>query len=353
MRFWIAIGLVTLTCALWIKTIQAAESATNTTVLSSPGKGVPRIQFETNFIDLGKITAAEKISGVFKFRNAGDGVLKVGPPIASCDCTDAQVKPDTLGPGESGEILYTIKLDRPLNGQRFIRVRSNDPKTPETELTMQLDYTPLYRLVPMMLRLTLPAGRDETQGSFTVSRTDGKPLQIDRLMASKEWISAAFDPSFKREDNSGRVNVTVRRPVGPPAAFEATIQMWSSNQTTGPVQSLPVTGEIMGELAAVPARLYWVIPDFGTNKASYPAEALMKKIELISVLGHEVELRNATSNVKGMSVQIMPKEGKTRFEMIVRFDELPEEFTNATVTVETSLASLPKLQVPMTIAVAR
>ena len=51
-------------------------------------------------------------------------------------------------------------------------------------------------------------------------------------------------------------------------------------------------------LPAVPAQLYWVIPDFGKEKSGYPAGVLTKKIELTSVLGHEVELKNAASTMR-------------------------------------------------------
>jgi len=50
----------------------------------------------------------------------------------------AESHPDTLAPGETGEVRFTIKLDRPLNGQRMIMVHSNDPKTPNVHLTLQI-----------------------------------------------------------------------------------------------------------------------------------------------------------------------------------------------------------------------
>src|SRR5437868_3122018 len=74
-------------------------------------KGTPKIEFETNLFDFGTITTVETLTGRFKFKNAGDGVLKIGAPGASCDCTEAKVKPDALAPGESGELTYTIKLE--------------------------------------------------------------------------------------------------------------------------------------------------------------------------------------------------------------------------------------------------
>ncbi|HYV28625.1 MAG TPA: DUF1573 domain-containing protein [Candidatus Eisenbacteria bacterium] len=318
---------------------------------ASPNTGTPRIQFETNFYDLGKMTSVENITGAFKFKNVGDGTLKIDPPQASCDCTEPFVKPDTVAPGESGEILYVIKLDRPLKGQRIIHVHSNDPNTPVMQLKLELDATPLYELSTKTLWVMLPAGHDQVQSHLTLTRTDGKPLGIERFTASEKWVTAAFDPSFKPEDNSGQINITVRRPPGPPSMINATVQMWTSNQTTRPVQTLTLTGEVQGEVAAVPPRLYWVIPDFGKNKSDYPAEALTRKIELLSLLGHDVEIKNATSGVQGLNVQVLPKEPKKSFDLVLRFDSLPKAFTNSKITVETSLASLPKLEVPVTISV--
>jgi len=126
--------------------------------------------------------------------------------------------------------------------------------------------------------------------------------------------------------------------------------MWNRHQTARPVQTIAVTGESLGELAAVPRQLYWVIPDFGKDKTGYPVGVLTKKIELTSVLGHDVELKNAASTIKGMSVQIVPKQAGKTFDLVLKFDELPQAFAKGKVTVETSLASLPKIEVPLTIS---
>jgi hypothetical protein len=319
-------------------------------VAADSAKGGPRIQFETNLFDFGKITAVETLSGTFKFKNVGDAILKVDPPLASCECTEPKVVPDAVAPGESGEVRFMIKLDRPLNGQRMIMVHSNDPKTPNVHLTLQLDYTPLYEFSPKTLSVILPAGKDILDSHVAVIRKDGRPLGVDRVTASQDWISAAFDSSAKPENSSAQINVTVHRPSGPPAPISASIQLWGS-QVAQPLQSLPVTGEVLGELAANPRNLYWVIPDLGKDKASYPEEALTRKIELKSVLGHEVELKNVTSTVKGLSTKVVPKVPGKTFDLILQFEQLPTEFSNGKVTIETSLVSLPKIEVPMTVAV--
>ncbi len=316
-----------------------------------PSRGMPEIHFETNFFDFGKITGKEKLTGAFKFRNNGSAMLKIDPPEASCECTAPELKTNIVAPGESGEISYTITLDRPLNGQRLIRVHSNDPKNPSINLTIQLDYTPLYELDPKTLYVAVPPGKDEAQAAFTISRLDGKPADIERFTASQPWINATFDPSFKSEDNSARVLVTVRRPSSPPAPFNATVMLWRTNEPSAPAQTISVNGEIFGEFAAVPARLYWVIPDFGSEKTNYPPEALTKTVALRSVLGHEVEIRQISSSINGLKLQTVPRQPGKTYDLILRFDELPQNFSNGKITVGTSLTNLPKIEIPITVAV--
>lgn len=294
----------------------------------------------------------DSISGVFKFKNVGEGILKVDPPQPGCDCTESKVRPDTLAPGESGEIIYTVRLDRAEhNEQKYIRVHSNDPQTPLIELTMQMDYTPLYELSPLSLWITLPPGKDTAQGHFTITRTDGKPLQINRITTSQNLIHPAFDSSFKSEDKSALINVTVHRPAEIIPMVNATVQLWDNQQLDHLIRALVVTGEIQGELIADPSSLYWVIPDFGKSKSDYAAGSLSKTIALKSVLGNAVEIKNATSTVKGLNVQVVSKDAGKKFDLVLKFDEVPQEFSNGKVTIETSVASLPKLEVPLTVAV--
>jgi hypothetical protein len=323
--------------------LDAAAQATNPS--KSPGsKGTPKIQFETNFFDFGKITAVRSISGIFKFKNVGDAVLKVDAPLPGCECTESKVKPDTLAPGQTGEIIYTIKLDHTShNVQKYIRVHSNDPKTPSIELTMQYDYTPVYEVSPITLWMTLPAGKDESHKSFTLVRTDKKPMGVERLTTSQKWMSAEFDSSFKSEETVAKVNVTVHRPSAIPSQINGLVEIWGSQDKEKPMQSVNVVVDVQGELAAIPPQLYWVISDLGKN--------LTQQIELRSVLGHPIEVKSATSNIKGLSIDVVPKETGKRFDLNLKFAEIPKKFSNGKVIVETSLASLPRLEIPVTVAV--
>lgn len=327
----------------------------------APANAAPKIEFDTNFFNLGKVIGETGMSGKFKFKNTGDSELVIDNVAPSCDCTEAKALPDKLAPGESGEIAYTITFDHPVAAQRTMTVHCNDPKAPSTRLTMQFDFTPLYETTPTALNVTLPAGKDEVQASMIVTRKDGKAMGVDRLGASKAWVLATFDPTYVQPEATGfdvsiepiknmaRVLVTLHRPPGPPGKIDETVELWSSNRTDRPLRTVKVTGEIEGELVSSPVRLYWVLADFGKNIKDYPEPSLTRHLELKSILGKTVEIKKVTTNIKGLTAQATPKdEGKT-FDLVIKFSELPPPTVVGKIIIETSLPSTPILEVPVTI----
>jgi len=315
--------------------------------------GTPVIQFETNFCDLGKLTAPGKVSGAFKFKNTGTALLELAKPDTSCGCTVAKVSPDKLAPGQSGEITYTISLDHAMGQvQKEIMVHSNDPKTPEVDLTVQLDYTPLYQLSPMVLRMTLPGDKDEAKASFTIVRNDGQPLGLKKLVTSQQWVSAELDPSVAPQAGSAQVNVTVHRPPHPPSTLIGNVQLWAADQADRPVQTMFLSCAIQGELSATPAQIYWVIPNFGDSITNYPAQSLTRTVELKSLLDQPVKIENVQSSIKGMTARVTPSDAGKLFTLILKFAELPTQFTSGNVTIDTSSAFLPELKVPVIVSVA-
>ncbi|MGZ4973756.1 MAG: DUF1573 domain-containing protein [Limisphaerales bacterium] len=306
----------------------------------------PKIQFETNFFDFGHLAAVESVSGSFKFKNVGDAVLKLDPPHPSCGCTDAKATPDTLAPGESGVVTYKINLDhRMVKGDKVITIVSNDPQTPSLTLKAQLEFDPVYQISDKSIRVSVPVAKSEATESLTITRPDEQPLGIDRITTSHEWISAAID------EKAGLLNVTVKRSTDVPPHFTGTLKLWNSHFGNTAVRTITVIGEIEGELAANPRGVYWTFADQGNDLKAYPATALSKSVQLKSILGHEVEIKSAKCSIKGTSVQVVPKEPGKLFDLVLKLDEVPHGFVTGKVTLETSLQSLPVMEVPVTISV--
>lgn len=316
-----------------------------------PAAGTPGLQFEAPVLDFGKVALVESVSGTFKFKNAGDGVLKIAPPKPSCGCTIASLKPDTLQPGESGELAFTLNLGRSrANLEKHISVASNDPKAPEVSLTIRADYTPLYDVSPTALAPDLAFGVDETEQTATITRTDGKPLRIVRIDASKPWITAKQEAVPGGDGSSARIRVTVRR-EGLPRRLNENIQIHTADQTNGPTATVYLYGRVMGQVSVVPEALYWSVTDGGGAAPGRPESAAVRRVTVRSADGKPIDIKNVESTIKGIHVELVPKEPGKTYELVARLDENPAQTVSGSLSFETSVAGQPRMEVPVIVNV--
>ena len=319
--------------------------------IAAQAEGTPKIQFDQMVYDFGKTSQVETVSGVFKFKNVGDGILKLEPPKPSCGCTVAELKPDTLKPGETGELPFTLHLGQvKAQYDKRIAVKSNDPQTPEVSLTIKVDYTPLYDINPMTLAPQLAFGVNDTDQFTTITRTDGKPLHIVRLEASKPWITAKVEPGAKADDTTARIHVTIQRD-GPPRRFNEFVQVYTAEQTNTPVSSIYLYGQIMGEVSLSPEALYWSITDATNTPAERPEAQITQRVTISSAAGKAIEVKNPQSSIKGITVELVPKEAGKVYELVARLDQVPASTVSGNVSFETSVAAQPRIEVPVIVNV--
>jgi hypothetical protein len=319
--------------------------------VTAQAEGTPKIQFDQTLYDFGKTSQVATVSGVFKFKNAGDSVLKVEPPKPSCGCTVAGLKPDTLAPGATGELSFALNLGAYRTTlEKHIAVRSNDPLTPEVSLTIRADYTPLYDLNPMTLAPNLAFGVNDTGQFTTITRTDGKPLRIMRLEASKPWITATVEPSTNADEATARIRIDIHRD-GPPRRFSEFVQVYSSEQTNTPVSRIYLYGQVMGEVSLSPEALYWSITDAAKTPAEGREALNTRRVTIRSSDGKAIELKNPQSTIKGLKVELVPKEPGKVYELLARLDDVPANTVSGNVSFETSVAAQPRIEVPVIVNV--
>src|SRR6185295_2693450 len=263
----------------------------------------------------------------------------------------AELKTDTLQPGESGELPFTFNLGLVRSTlEKHIAVRSNDPKTPEVSLTIKADYTPLYELNPMTLSPNLAFGTNNTAQFTTIARTDGKPLGALRLDTSRPWITATVEPGTKPGETTARIRVAIRRD-GPPRSFNEYVHVYSTDQTNTPVSSIYLYGHMMGEVSLSPEALYWSITD-GANAPAAGAEAMItRRVTIRSANGKAFELKNPQSTLKGIKLELVPKEAGKVYELVATLDDVPEQTISGNVSFETSVAAQARIEVPLIVNV--
>ena len=332
------------------KTLLVAALWTGTICSTAFAAGAAKIQFDQTVYDFGKTSMVETVSGTFRFKNVGDGLLKVEPPKPSCGCTVADLKPDTLKPGESGELSFTFNLGRVrATLEKHISVTSNDPKTPEVSLTIKADYTPLYDINPVALAANLAFGVNKTEQFASLTRTDGKPLAILRLDTSKPWITARVVPGLKSDGSSARIGVVITRD-GAPRRFNEYVHIFTADNTNSPTSSLYVYGQVMGEVLLSPEALYWSVTDAAQPSTQRTEALVMRRVTIRSATGKALELKNPQSTLKGIHVELQPKEGGA-YELVAKLNEIPGQTISGNVSFETSVASQPRIELPVIVNV--
>ena len=319
--------------------------------VAAHAEGTPKIQFSQTLYDFGKTSQVATVSGVFKFKNAGDGLLKVEAPKPSCGCTVAELKTNTLPPGASAELSFTLNLGLYRTTlEKHIAVRSNDPQTPEVSLTIKADYTPLYDLSPMTLAPNLAFGVNDATQFTTITRTDGKPLRLERLVASKPWITATVEPGAKADDATARIRVAIQRD-GPPRRFNEYVQVYAAGQTNTPVSGIYLYGRVMGEVSFNPEILYWSLPDAKNTPAERPEALVTRRVAIGSADGKAFELKNPQSTLKGIKLEVVAKEAGKVYELVARLDDLPASTVSGNVSFETTVAAQSRIEVPLIVNV--
>jgi len=311
-------------------------------------EGTPKIQFDKTVYDFGKTSQVETVTGSFTFRNAGDEILKLEKPTTSCGCTVADLKPDSLQPGEKGELTFSLNMPsiRSLL-EKHITVTSNDPQNPSVELTIKANYVPLFEFYPTLVRFDIRSG-SETNVTLVAQRTDGKKLNITKIEPSKPWITATLDASLKSNDARILVNA---KPTGAPRSLSEHVRVFVDN-SENPVVSLFINGRILGDIAFTPEMLFWTISD-PANFNKPEAESLRSKrlIATSTVPGQSFELSKPSSSIPELELELVAKDKGKTYELVAKLTKLPAETVHGMISVESNLSTQPKIWLPITVAV--
>ncbi len=162
---------------LAVATIGSARADGTNAPAASTNAPAPKLQFDKTVYDFGSTSLVESVTGTFTYQNTGAGELKIQKPQPSCGCTVASVKPDTLKPGEKGELVFTVRVA----GQRgqlekHITVPSNDPQAGKVNLAIKIEMKQVLEVTPQNVNLVRQF-RQGTTTNVTVVAVTGQGRQ--------------------------------------------------------------------------------------------------------------------------------------------------------------------------------
>jgi len=163
---------------------------------SGINRAAPRIAFEKVTHDFGEIGAGTDNLCEFKFRNTGDGILKITEVSKTCGCTPFTLAKNQYAPGESGTLKVRYYADTYTGkATKQLFVYSNDQARPKVALTIQASVVAKVDYGPKKLDLSLR----KTNGgcpAITLVSLDNQPFSIRRIRSTGDCITADYNPSI-------------------------------------------------------------------------------------------------------------------------------------------------------------
>ena len=181
----------------WFNRFPEPVEWTTASATPKPALKVARIAFEKVVHDFGVISPETQNFCEFKFKNTGDGTLKIQEVTKDCGCTPFELNKTEYAPGESGVLKINYVTDTQLGPTtKELTIYSNDIEKPEVVLAVkatiasQIDYEP--KMFSLMLK-----GENAGCSPLTISSIDDQPFSITYIRSTANCITADFDPSVE------------------------------------------------------------------------------------------------------------------------------------------------------------
>ncbi len=181
----------------------------------APRAGPPgKVVFEETEHEFGTLLKGEKREHVFRFRNEGDGPLRVGPIQSACECAALLLRGKDLPPGGRGEIGITLTTEV-LEGRmaKSVFVSTDDPEKPTVQLVISFEVLAPFRVDPIALDFGTLGPGEKAARHVTIRHWKGEPFRIQDLSGPPPPFALSEEPvAGAAAGNARRVTLSVTAP---------------------------------------------------------------------------------------------------------------------------------------------
>jgi hypothetical protein len=329
----------------YVKTVILALVAALLVASTALAAGKPKAVAAEPIKDLGSVSKGDKAVHDFVIRNEGDAVLEITSVQPACGCTVADFD-KTIAPGQTGKVHVVVDTST-FNGPiaKGVTVFTNDPDTPQIELTVRAKIDPSILVKPGYARyITVQGESKEGTISQTLWATDGASWEITSVDSPWPYLAATFREA-KAEERSAEgpakqwrldMKLSNDAPVGALSDY-VTVH---TNHPKQKVVRIPISGFVRPAIAVTPT-----VADFGELQLREP---IKKTLNVRSFSTSPIKVTGVEQNVKGINVQVEPLEEGREYQ--VRFTlspELPKGPFNGKLLIHTDSPKRPLIEVEM------
>ncbi len=289
-----------------------------------------RIEFEATTHNFGDISPGSKNLCEFKFRNAGDALLKIKNVSKTCGCTPFTLEKKEYAPGEEGvlKVRYNASGRGPVS--RRLYMYSNDAKKPKVQLTVKANIIQKVKYQPKSLDFSLE-GPGAGTAELTLRSIDEKPFSIASFSATADAISYIMGDSIMgasgstvlSEGRPGSADDTIAAPVDPNTKDKVHVLKLEVD----PNKALKLSrGRIQIRLTHPECKSivvpFTVLPKFKVDPPSInvlnakPGESEKKEVWILSNYDKDFEIESISSKKGLIKVESREKVGK-RYKLVL------------------------------------
>ncbi len=216
--------------------------------------GAPDLQFEQKLHDFGELNQGEKVVYHFKFKNAGDELLKIEKVASTCGCAAALATTDELEPGESGEIKVTFKSAGYVGAvSKWISVHTNDPDEPAVRLRISCIVVVDILVRPASLNLGKVQIGESASAQLTLLPMKLDELEVKKVETSSDHLTYEVSDYTENQKNGLQIEVILdgEMQLG---KFSEVLRI-QTNSMTQPLISVSVMGQVRGDIWATPEEI--------------------------------------------------------------------------------------------------
>lgn len=308
-------------------------------------QGKPKIAAVEPIKDAGTVPKGEKIVQDFVLRNDGDAVLEITNIQPACGCTVAEFD-KSIAPGKTGKVHASVDTST-FNGAiaKGLTVFSNDPATPQLELTIRAKVEPYISIKPGYARYVTVQG-EPVEGDITQTlwTNDGSSMDITGVDSPWPYLKVTYreaKPEERQPDSKGKqwrieMKLSNDAKVGPLAEY-VTVH---TNHPKQKIVQIPVTGFVRPMIAVTPQ-----VADFGTIELK---EATKKVINIRNFATEPIKVTGVEETVKGIEAKLEPlNDGREYQVQLTLSPELAKGSFEGKLTIRTDSAKMPVLEVPL------
>ncbi len=299
----------------------------------SPGGS--RLQFDSFHYSFGIAGVGQEVEHSFTVTNAGDEDLAITLQAKGCGAPAASIGKETLAPGESTDVTVKFNVSYSGNVMKSAKLLTND-------LTQPVAFVTVHGKVPHDLRVypdRLHIGGDKGQPLSKTIKVSG-PAEMDLTEVSCDsdlfGVQVGEPEVSEDEKKTWQLELTFK-----PASFVGEIEDQLSIHTTHverPLITIPITGEIRGDLEVRPATVF-----FGFLK---PGDQAQQQVTIQSGSGASFTVKSVQADRSEIQVE-MAERSAAQWVISVSVNTSQAGTLDGTVTMNTDVPGEETLQIPV------